>query len=658
MPGIRRCYQGINERMKDKRTAQEKEQRWEWALESAGDGVWDWDAKTNEVFFSRYWKSMLGYQEDEISGHFDEWDKHLHPDDREHAHKLLNDHLSGQAAHYECEHRLRCKDGTYKWILARGKVIERDNQGKPLRIIGTHTDITQRIQFETERTEMETRLAIRANELSLLYDVTTEVLQQTEFEAALKRCLDLVCIHMGWPVGHAYVYSTEGNTEELISSGLWHLDDRDSFQVFREITEQSRFRRGVSLPGRVWESNRVVWIRDIHKDRNFPRAKQGKALGIRGGVAFPVMVNNQIEAVLEFFSSKTVESDKDLQQVLEAVGCQLGDILERQRESHALALAKEKLEELLHQRNQEIRSKEQIQHELEVNKQQLEQLIEWRTKELTEANQRLWQEVLGRKHALMEAEKAQHEAEQANQAKSEFLANMSHELRTPMHAILSFSDFGISKLESTDRKKLGHYFERIHTSGHRLLHLLNELLDLSKLEAGKMELSLQECDPLEIIQLCADELHALANDRNLRIEIQATTKDQMVSADAERLLQVIRNLLSNAIKFSSEGGTIEVSLSSMTLASDAEEQKTTPGIRIQVADRGVGIPEDELENIFDKFIQSTKTATGAGGTGLGLAICKEIMELHNGHIYAENREGGGALFSMELPATIASTADS
>jgi PAS domain S-box-containing protein len=647
----------MNGHMVDKPTGPRSDQRWEWALESAGDGIWDWDTRTDEVFFSKHWKSMLGYEDDEISGHFDEWDKRLHPEDRKHAHKLLDDHLCGKTPHYECEHRLHCKDGTYKWILTRGKVIERDDEGKPLRVIGTHTDITKRIKFEDERTDMEARLAIRAKELSLLYEVTTEVLQQTEFESALKRCLDLVCIHMGWPVGHVYLRSAEGSREELISSGLWHLDNKETFQTFREITEQSRFQRGVGLPGRVWESNRVAWIRDTHKDRNFPRAKQGKKLGILGCVAFPVMVNNHIEAVLEFFSSNTVEPDKDLQQVLEAVGCQLGDILERQRESHALALANEKLEELLQQRNQEIRTKEQIQHELEVNKQQLEELIEWRTKELTDANQRLWQEVLGRKHAQMEAEKAQHEAEQANQAKSEFLANMSHELRTPMHAILSFSDFGLSKLESANREKLGHYFERINTSGHRLLHLLNELLDLSKLEAGKMELTLQQCNPLEIIQLCVDELHALANDRNQRIEVQAKVKDQMIPADSKRLLQVIRNLLSNAIKFSSEGKTIEVTLSNITFTPDEDEQ-ATPGIQIQVADRGIGIPEGELENIFDKFIQSTKTATGAGGTGLGLAISKEIVGLHHGHIYAENREGGGTVFSVELPATIASTADS
>lgn len=634
--------------MKAKQTEYEHDRRWEWALEGTGDGVWDWDTRSNEIFFSKRWKSMLGYQDDEIPGHFDAWKERLHPDDHEHAHKLLNDHLEGLTPNYECEQRLRCKDGSYKWVLARGKVIERDGQGKPLRVIGTQTDISNRIKLETERAKMEAGLAIRANELALLYDVTTEVLQQTSFEPALKRCLDLVCAHMHWPIGHAYLCSSEGNTQKLISSGIWHLDDKKAFQTFCDITEQTHYQRGIGLPGRAWDRNKVIWIEDIYSDKNFPGAANSKELGIQSGIAFPVVVNDQIEAVLEFFTSKRIKPDHDLQQVLATVGCQLGDILERQRESLALAEAKEKLEELLQQRNNEIKSREQVQHELEVNNQQLEQLIEWRTKELSEANQRLWQEVLERQAAQTQAEEAQHQAEEANLAKSTFLANMSHELRTPMHAILSFSDFGLSKLETAERKKLGHYFDRIHTSGHRLLHLLNELLDLSKLEAGKMALNLQSCDPAEIIHLCVEELHTLADERKQHIEIHTKPTAQKITADPERLLQVIRNLLSNAIKFSPEGKTIQVTLDTISLGKPPDEP-AVPGIKIQVEDSGVGIPSEELESIFDKFIQSTKTATGAGGTGLGLAICKEIIELHRGQIYAENRAEGGAIFTVELP---------
>lgn len=129
---------------------QESEARWKFALDGAGDGVWDWDMQTDKVFFSRQWKAMLGYAEDEIAHDFKEWDSRLHPDDHERSHTEIKDYLDGSSPCYQNEHRVRCKDGGYKWILARGLVVSRDDDGKPLRMIGTHTDITERKLRERE----------------------------------------------------------------------------------------------------------------------------------------------------------------------------------------------------------------------------------------------------------------------------------------------------------------------------------------------------------------------------------------------------------------------------------------------------------------------------------------------------------------------------
>lgn len=128
----------------------DKEVTWVYALEGNRDGVWDWNAVTDEVFFSKRWKEMLGYEEDEISNTLSEWDKRLHPDDRESVYTDLNLHLDGKTSYYENEHRLKCKDGSYKWILDRGKIISWTEDGKPLRIVGTHTDITLRKEIEIE----------------------------------------------------------------------------------------------------------------------------------------------------------------------------------------------------------------------------------------------------------------------------------------------------------------------------------------------------------------------------------------------------------------------------------------------------------------------------------------------------------------------------
>lgn len=134
----------ISERVNAEAALRESEQRWSFALEGSGDGVWDWNVQTNEVFFSKHWKQMLGYDPDEIENRLEEWEKRVHPDDLELCYESIRRHLSGEFEVYVNEHRLLCKDGTYKWILDRGKVFERSESGEPIRLIGTHTDITQR----------------------------------------------------------------------------------------------------------------------------------------------------------------------------------------------------------------------------------------------------------------------------------------------------------------------------------------------------------------------------------------------------------------------------------------------------------------------------------------------------------------------------------
>jgi signal transduction histidine kinase len=245
---------------------------------------------------------------------------------------------------------------------------------------------------------------------------------------------------------------------------------------------------------------------------------------------------------------------------------------------------------------------------------------------------------------------AKQEAELANKTKSEFLSNISHELRTPMHQILSYSKFGVEKSDSVKREKIVHYFSKIGTIGKNLLALLNDLLDLSKLESGKLDYDMQKKDLKQIIINICEEFSSLLFDKGVNIELSDHIF-QKVTCDEYKIGQVIRNILSNAIKFTSSGKKIIISLSNNTLPTGNRrtDKGTISAILITTKDEGMGIPEDELESVFDKFIQSSKTKTGACGTGLGLAICKEIITAHNGKIWAENNSEGGSTFSFLLP---------
>jgi signal transduction histidine kinase len=241
---------------------------------------------------------------------------------------------------------------------------------------------------------------------------------------------------------------------------------------------------------------------------------------------------------------------------------------------------------------------------------------------------------------------AKNEAEHANKSKSEFLANMSHELRTPMHGILSYADFGIHRVGKVPEEKVLEYFHEIAESGRRLMVLLNDLLDLAKLEAGKMTYTMIEHDMYESIRSVANEFQPILEENGLQLKINQMEKPLIAVFDANRICQVLRNLLSNSIKFSEAGKKIVIQAEKKNVTIAGGQQ---PVIIVSVIDQGVGIPEDEVDTIFDKFIQSSKTKTGAGGTGLGLAICKQIVEDHGGRIWVENRGEEEALFCFTIP---------
>ncbi|MEZ4650682.1 MAG: ATP-binding protein [Candidatus Eisenbacteria bacterium] len=260
--------------------------------------------------------------------------------------------------------------------------------------------------------------------------------------------------------------------------------------------------------------------------------------------------------------------------------------------------------------------------------------IESRDAELRAAHGDLERRVEERTADLLQAKEA---AEQANRAKSEFLANISHELRTPMHGILSFANFGRKKATKAARENLLEYFENIWNSGSRLLVLLNDLLDLSKLSAGKMEMEFTQSRMDEVIACAVDELRSLVSERGISVELSGDASHPC-RMDSQRMLQVFRNILSNALKFSPAGAVIRVRM-----------HEDVGGIRVEIEDEGVGIPDDELDYIFAKFTQSAKTKNGAGGTGLGLALVKEIVEAHQGRVWAEAGRAQGACFIVALP---------
>ena len=251
------------------------------------------------------------------------------------------------------------------------------------------------------------------------------------------------------------------------------------------------------------------------------------------------------------------------------------------------------------------------------------------------------------RNAIEEVRKAKEDADQANQAKSSFLANVSHELRTPLNAIIGYSEMLFDELDDeghVDRQQFQNDLDKIILSGRQLLALINDILDLSKIETGKMTVHVERFNAAELLQQIAAGIDPLLDSNRNKLELETAENIPLFVNDATKFRQVFLNLLSNACKFTEDG---VIQLSAENLPGDDAR------VLFCVSDNGIGMSKSQQENIFDAFVQAdSSTSKNYGGTGLGLAICREYCELMGGDITVESEPGVGTSFRVNLPARV------
>lgn len=440
-----------------------------------------------------------------------------------------------------------------------------------------------------------------------------------------------------------------------------HIQLGAYYALNNKILNSRRYELKEGLIGQAIAANKVISLDDVH-DPYFTIDTGMGETSTCSIMIIPLATSGKVVGAIEVASVRpfTPEKREMLEKMAEPVAASLFSVRANLITSQLLEESRKQADELAYQ-EQELRK---INNELTKQSQLLQQSeeeLKAQQEELKQVNLELQEKAKLLQQQNVEIEDARlslvfkaEQLEQSNKYKSAFLANMSHELRTPLNSILILAKLlADNKRQNLDEKQMEHA-RIIHKSGNDLLTLINDILDLSKIEAGKVEFQ-NEIIPMKSL---AGDIHLLFRDfaaeKQINFVVQEVTDDLLVHTDKVRLEQVIKNLLSNAFKFTPVNGTVTFAIGDSPTDTVYKEKSLLQAdrvISIAVKDTGIGIPEDKQKQVFEAFQQADgSTSRKFGGTGLGLAICRELVAMMGGEIVLESIEGAGSTFTVYLPA--------
>lgn len=655
--GVVLSFADLTEIQQTRDELQRSEERLNLAIDSAQQGIWEANPITGEALFGDSFYRLLGYQPGDFPASMEQFRELLHPADRQRRWQRLLVKMEKKEP-FSLEFRVRHRNGNWLWTSCSGQARQSTESGQSNRVIGLLTDINdrKRMEFMVRENERKLELSLQsAGQVWWEWEIPNHILRTHGVGDCI---LGYACHEIDKSVDFWWNRIPEEEIPAVKETLRQHFDGEKKFwySEHRYRNTEGQF-RWVREMGQIIERDkdqnpvRMIGITQYDHDR-----KQNEIDLNRNREFYSSIVEDQADLICRYtpdfhltFANKAFTDffRKSTEELQDASWLRL--LPEEQRQPTRKCISQITTEQPL------------ITHQLTLRvEENAPRYFQWTHRAFfTDCGAVREYQSVGRditvlkeqedslRQSLTEANDARQRAELANKAKSDFLAAINHELRTPLNPIIVGSELLQDSVDSTNRELA----TMIHSAGNHLLHLINSVLDLSKLEADKLQPSMAPFDTGIFIRELGDMFRHSAEEKGLHYTCStAPDLPPTVITDSSLLRQIVLNLISNAVKFTSSGSI------AIEAAFQTTDQPDTGQLQISVTDSGIGIPQDLLESIFDPFMQGDSGVSRKfGGTGIGLTISRRIAQLLGGDISVSSSENQGSRFQLTIPVSLPET---